>query len=280
MPATAQAARRHNRQALERRQDRAIQRRSDANPLATTGEHSSQRALRVSGAKGARENRHYFNPLYTGKRGSVDQGAGDVYGPTPASGRRGSRSRRSSYGSSYRRTRSALRSVSPVTPQLAAEYLLCCLLIFMVTITKKGDYAEKMTTALWRLSAVTFVFFTLALLSMKQSAAKLAVTFGAIVVLGTLYTAGKDLGPLLKILGGQGSPDLASSMNATAQPKAKTGTATATTTASVSHGTAVKGKSKGSGSAVQGKATPSSAATAANSSTGAADSGTPHNILQ
>lgn len=251
---------RNRRAELEVRRARQVQRRSNANPLATTREHSSQKAIPVKGARG---NRHYFNPLYTGKSGSVDQGARDVYGP---SGRRGSRSRRGSYGSSYRRTRSALRSVSPVTPQLAAEYLLCVLLIFLATMTKKGDYIEKMTTSLWRISAVTFVFFTLALVSMKQSIAKLSVVFGAVVVLGTLYTAAKDIGPMLNVLSGQGSKDLLDSMSSSSKPKTSTAT-----TAAVS--------SKGGGSPVQGKATPSSAATANASQSGQTASEV-HNILQ
>lgn len=74
-------------------------------------------------------------------------------------------------------------------------------------MTKPGDYAEKMTSVLWRLTAVTGVFFALSLASMSPRLAKFTVAFGGLVVAGVLYNAGSGIASTINELAGQGRVD-------------------------------------------------------------------------
>jgi hypothetical protein len=94
--------------------------------------------------------------------------------------------------------------VSPAAPVLAAEYLTCGIIIMVQGLTSPGDYAVKMSQVLWRMTAVTVVFFVLALTSMNNTLNKVSVAFGALIVAGVLYHAGSNIGDTLNELAGKG----------------------------------------------------------------------------
>jgi hypothetical protein len=125
-------------------------------------------------------------------------------------GRARGRTGRSSGPSPFSGVRSGqrgLRSVSPAAPRLAAEYLACVIIISAQAMTEPGDYASRISAAMWRITAVTVLFFVLALASMSERASKVSVAFGLLVVLGTLYHAGKNMGGTLSQIAGQGRTD-------------------------------------------------------------------------
>lgn len=107
----------------------------------------------------------------------------------------------------FRSGQRELRSVSPAAPRLAAEYLACVIIISAQAMTEPGDYASRISAAMWRITAVTVLFFVLALASMSERASKVSVAFGLLVVLGTLYHAGKNMGSTLSQISGQGRTD-------------------------------------------------------------------------
>lgn len=77
----------------------------------------------------------------------------------------------------------------PHTGTLIAEYVLGVFFIFWSVFTSKDTYVNAMSTALWRMTALTAVFFILALLDHGGKPGKIAVAFGALIDLGIIYTA-------------------------------------------------------------------------------------------
>ena len=105
----------------------------------------------------------------------------------------------------YREARGTLGEVSSVTPKLAAEWLVCVLIIGATTLTKPGDYLGKMSETLWRLTAVSGLFFVLALVSMYRKAGDATVAFGALIVVGVLFKSSQEIKTVLDMAAGQGS---------------------------------------------------------------------------
>lgn len=98
-----------------------------------------------------------------------------------------------------------LRSVSPATPALAAEFLVCELIIIVNTLSRPKSYNEKMSEVLWRSTALTAVFFTLSLASMSQRMSKITVAFGGLIVAAVLYNATSTVKTTLDALAGKGT---------------------------------------------------------------------------
>jgi hypothetical protein len=98
-----------------------------------------------------------------------------------------------------------LKSVSPATPALAAEFLVCELIIIVNTLSRPKSYNEKMSEVLWRSTALTAVFFTLALTSMSQRMSKITVAFGGLIVAAVLYNATSTVKTTLDALAGKGT---------------------------------------------------------------------------
>lgn len=139
--------------------------------------------------------------------GSHFSRAGGASGASPSRSGRQPASRRQGGGPTFRGAKADLKSVSPQTPKLAAEFLVCVLIITISTFTKPGDYAVKMSQALWRLTAVTALFFVLALWSMSEKYGKIATAFGVLIVAGVLYHAGKDISGTINEVAGMGQTD-------------------------------------------------------------------------
>jgi hypothetical protein len=102
-----------------------------------------------------------------------------------------------------------------------AEFMVCVVLVGMspvLTPRKSGTQADETAAAfslagpVVRLTAVSVVFFVLALMATGPRAGKVAAAFGALVVLGVLLNATDELAVLAKALtvkrtggGGQGA---------------------------------------------------------------------------
>lgn len=108
------------------------------------------------------------------------------------------------YGGSQPPAKS-LKSVSPATPALAAEFLVCELIIIVNTLSRPKSYSEKMSEVLWRSTALTAVFFTLSLTSMSQRMSKVTVAFGGLIVAAVLYNATSTVKTTLDALAGKGT---------------------------------------------------------------------------
>jgi hypothetical protein len=131
-------------------------------------------------------------------------------------------SQRQSAGSSlpsYSQTKGKLeRNVSSAAPKLAAEWIVCVLIIGATALTKPGDYLTNMTEVLWRLTAVTAMFFVLALASMARPMREITVAFGALIVLGILYKSSQEIKTVLDEAGGLGSGEDKTQLTADLDP--------------------------------------------------------------
>jgi hypothetical protein len=117
---------------------------------------------------------------------------------------------RSVYGPGAQPPAKKLSDVSPATPALAGEYLVCLLIIIVNTMSQPKDYGARMTEVMWRTTAVTAVFFVLAVASMNHHISKVTVAFGALVVGGVLYHATSTIKNTLDAFAGQGTGTSAS----------------------------------------------------------------------
>ena len=100
---------------------------------------------------------------------------------------------------------SDLQSVSPAAPKLAAEFLLAVVLIVAAAMGKPGGYLDRMSEILWRLTALTAVFFILALASMNTVMNKVSVQFGGLIVVAILLMEVKTIGQVFNVLAGKGT---------------------------------------------------------------------------
>lgn len=161
--------------------------------MATSGAQVRDK-LRASGPRAP------SNPAYTGRHRSGNQtstgaGAGQVT----------NRLRTGAPRQSGRRTQgltdiAALESVRDInkavnkytgshTGGLIAEWAAGMFLIAWGIFTGGKSYLEGMSDALWRMTALTFVFFILALVARGDKSGKVALAFGGIVDLGILFHA-------------------------------------------------------------------------------------------
>ena len=72
-------------------------------------------------------------------------------GGVPDSAPRGSQGNAGGSGvPSYSQVRGQANQVSSATPKLAAEWLVCVIIIGATTLTKEGEYGAKMAETLWQ----------------------------------------------------------------------------------------------------------------------------------
>jgi hypothetical protein len=93
------------------------------------------------------------------------------------------------------------------TAGLIAEYIAGMVLIAWGIFTGQKDYLEAMSEAMWRMTALTFVFFVLALVARGDKSGKAALAFGAIVDLGILFHATQTnvIKTMGNVIAGQGT---------------------------------------------------------------------------
>lgn len=96
---------------------------------------------------------------------------------------------------------------SSAAPKLAAEFLLCAVLIVGVAFTKPGSYLDRMSEILWRLTAVVALFFVLSLISMEKHMTGITVAFGGLVVGAILLKDVNTITRTFNVLAGQGTGD-------------------------------------------------------------------------
>jgi hypothetical protein len=140
-------------------------------------------------------------PNSRGRHFSSGGGTPDNLGPSGGSGSRGSGG---SGGGSL--TGRDLQTTS-AAPKLAAEFLLCAVLIVAVAMSKSGSYLDRMSEILWRLTATVALFFVLSLISMNKNTTKITVAFGGLVVGAILLKDVNSMTRLFNILAGQGTGD-------------------------------------------------------------------------
>jgi hypothetical protein len=93
------------------------------------------------------------------------------------------------------------------TTTLMAEWVLAIILIIWSVFDGAKGYMDAMHDALWRLMAVSGVFFVMALLMRGKNTGKVAVAFGAIIDLALLLNLGKNgvFSSLSGVLSGKGT---------------------------------------------------------------------------
>lgn len=128
--------------------------------------------------------------------------------------------RTGSGGPSYSQVRGQARQVSAATPKLAAEWLVCVMIIGATSLTKEGDYGVKMGEALWRITAVTLLFFILALVSMSENMKQITVAFGALIVITILAKGAGEVKHVLDAAGGAGTGEDKATLTADLNPDA------------------------------------------------------------
>lgn len=90
-------------------------------------------------------------------------------------------------------------------PKLAAEFMLCAVLIVAVAMSKPGGYLDRMEEILWRLTATVALFFVLSLVSMNKNMSRITVAFGGLVVGAILLKDVNSMTRLFNVLAGKGT---------------------------------------------------------------------------
>jgi len=121
---------------------------------------------------------------------------------------------------SYSQVRGQANQVSSATPKLAAEWLVCVIIIGATTLTKEGDYGTKMGEALWRMTATTLLFFILAIVSMSDNMNKITVAFGGLIVITILAKSTGEVKKILDAAGGAGTGEDKDTLTADLNPNA------------------------------------------------------------
>jgi hypothetical protein len=95
----------------------------------------------------------------------------------------------------------------PHTGALIAEYILGVFFIFWAVFTSKDTYTNSMSNALWRMSALTMLFFFLALVDHGGKSGKIAVAFGGMIDLAIIFTATSQnvISSMAKVVTGEGA---------------------------------------------------------------------------
>lgn len=92
----------------------------------------------------------------------------------------------------------------PLTGYLLGEFVLGVVVIIWQQFSRDNSYEDKMSEMLWRLTALTGVFFILALMASSAKASKVAAAFGLLIDLGILYNATSDIKDMFNVASGQG----------------------------------------------------------------------------
>lgn len=120
----------------------------------------------------------------------------------------------------YQDTKRGLGQVSSATPKLAAEWLVCVLIIVASTLTREGEYTLNMSEALWRITATTGLFFVLAVASMSKALSGVTVAFGALIMIAILFKSASEMKTILDVASGKGSGATSAQLEADVDPGA------------------------------------------------------------
>jgi hypothetical protein len=120
----------------------------------------------------------------------------------------------------YQSTKRGLGEVSSATPKLAAEWLVCMIIITATSLTKGGEYTLNMSETLWRATAATGVYFVLAVLSMSKRLSGVTVAFGFLIVLVVLYKSTNEIKTVLDAVSGKGTGLTSDQLDADIDPGA------------------------------------------------------------
>lgn len=120
----------------------------------------------------------------------------------------------------YQQTKRSLGEVSSATPKLAAEWLICVLIITATQLTKDDEYLSNMSEVLWRVTATTGVFFVLAIASMAKQLTGITVAFGFLIVLVVLYKNTDEIKTVFDVASGKGSGQTADQLDSAIDPGA------------------------------------------------------------
>jgi hypothetical protein len=122
----------------------------------------------------------------------------------------------------YQDTKQGLGEVSSAAPKLAAEWLVCMIIIAVTSLTKGGEYTLNMSETLWRMTAATGVYFVLAVLSMSKKLSGVTVAFGFLIVLVVLYKGSNEIKTVLDVFSGKGSGQTSAQLDSDIDPGAST----------------------------------------------------------
>lgn len=154
---------------------------------------------------------------------------------SPARSTRTTSSRRRTGRSRYSATSPfRARSRGSYSQMLLLEYLVAAVLILLGVFVGTDHYAKKMSAALLRLTALTGLFFVLALVASGPGSGKFAATFGLLIDVGVLFDSANSghLQTIASVLKGGGSSDT----GATVEPASYETTSTPTISHSILNG--------------------------------------------
>jgi hypothetical protein len=121
----------------------------------------------------------------------------------------------------YGATRGDLKGISAAAPRLFAQFLICGVFVSASVLTEHQTYLDRMSEVLWRLTAITALYFILALVSMNKTMSEVAVQFGWLIVGVVFLKSVSNIGQVFNALAGAGTglsdADLTSD-NTTDQP--------------------------------------------------------------
>jgi hypothetical protein len=109
----------------------------------------------------------------------------------------------------YQGTKRSLGQVSSATPKLAAEWLVCVLIIVASTLTRDSEYTLNMSEALWRITATTGL-------------SGLTVAFGALIMIAILFKSANEMKTVLDVASGKGSGATSDQLDSDLDPGAST----------------------------------------------------------
>lgn len=84
---------------------------------------------------------------------------------------------------------SSAKAGSPQVSTLIAEWLIAVVLIMWGVLSGNKSYVEGMQNALWRMTALSGVFFVLALVMRGKNTGRVAIAFGALIDLALILQA-------------------------------------------------------------------------------------------
>jgi hypothetical protein len=105
----------------------------------------------------------------------------------------------------YRASHRDLEGVSSAAPQLFAQFLICGVFITASVLTEHKTYLDRMSEVLWRLTAVTALYFILALVSMNKTMNPVSIQFGWLIVAVIFLKSVSNIGRTFNVLAAQGS---------------------------------------------------------------------------
>jgi hypothetical protein len=108
-------------------------------------------------------------------------------------------------GEQYRTTQRDIKGISSSAPQLFAQFLICGVFITASVLTEHKTYLDRMSEVLWRLTAVTALYFILALMSMNKVMGQFTVQFGWLIVAVVFMKSVSNIGRTFNVLAAQGS---------------------------------------------------------------------------